>query len=49
VWPREVVERLKEDHAPPQLGAVFTKAPTLPGQWRQGMAQGQIEPLNQTQ
>src|SRR5919108_1210713 len=48
VWTREVVEYLKEDHATPQLRAVFTKAPTLPCQWRQGMTQGQVETLNQT-
>src|SRR5919109_4076809 len=48
VWTREVVKRLKEDHATPQLRAVFTKAPTLPCQWSQGMPQGQVETLNQT-
>src|SRR5215210_568082 len=48
VWTREVVERLKEDHVTSQLRTVFTKAPTLPCQWRQGMTEGQVEPLSQT-
>src|ERR671919_2166652 len=48
VWTREVVECLKEDHATPQLRAVFAEAPALSCQWSQGMTQGQVETLNQT-
>lgn len=44
----EVVEGLKEDHTPPHLGSVLTETPTLATQRRQGMTQGEVEPLAQT-
>src|ERR687896_631660 len=44
---REVVKRLKEDHAATELLAVFTDAPALSCQGSQRMPQGQVEPLNQ--
>ena len=46
--PGEVVEGLKEDHAPPHLGAILTEAPALAHQRRQGMTQGKVETLKQT-
>jgi hypothetical protein len=48
MWTREVVKRLKEDHAATELLAVFTEAPALSCQRSQRMPQGQVEPLNQT-
>src|ERR687895_2966182 len=48
VWTREVVKRLKEDHAATELLAVFTEAPALSCQRSQRMPQGQVETLNQT-
>ena len=44
----EVVEGLKEHHAPPHLGAILTEAPAFAHQRRQGMAQGEVETLQQT-
>src|SRR5262249_8024350 len=44
----EVVEGLKEHHASPHLGAILTEAPALAHQRRQGMAQGEVETLQQT-
>src|SRR5215471_18897405 len=44
----EVVEGLKEHHASPHLGAILTEAPALAHQRRQGMAQGEVETLEQT-
>jgi hypothetical protein len=47
MWTREVVKRLKEDHAATELLAVFTEAPALSCQGSQRMPQGQVETLNQ--
>src|SRR5262252_7202860 len=46
--PGEVVEGLKEHHASPHLGAILTEAPALAHQRRQGLAEGEGEPLQQT-
>jgi hypothetical protein len=48
VRPCEVVESLKEDHAPPHLGAILTETPAFANQRRQGMTQGKVETFNQT-
>ena len=48
MWTREVVKRLKEDHAATELLAVFTEAPALSCQRSQRMPQGQVETFNQT-
>jgi len=44
----EVVEGLQEHHASPHLGAILTEAPAFAHQRRQGLAQGEVEPLQQT-
>src|SRR6516165_7898866 len=44
----EVVEGLKEHHASPHLGTILTEAPALAHQRRQGLAQGEVETLQQT-
>src|SRR5262244_2962731 len=48
VRPCEVVERLKQDHAPSHLGAILTETPAFAHQRCQGMTQGQVETLDQT-
>src|SRR5262252_4247709 len=44
----EVVEGMKEHHALPHLGALLTEAPALAHQRRQGSAEGEVKPLQQT-
>src|SRR5215831_3539272 len=46
--PGEVVEGLKEHHASPHVGAIFTEARALTHQRRQSMTQGEVEPLQHT-
>src|SRR5262245_30626811 len=48
VRPCEVVEGLKEDHAPPHLDAILTEAPTLADQRSQRLPQSQVETFQQT-
>src|SRR6266536_1803931 len=44
----KVVKGVEEDDPAPQLLSVFAIAPTLARQRRQGVTQGQVQPLNQT-
>src|SRR5215471_821050 len=48
VRPGEVVEGLKQHHAPPHMGAILTETRAFAHQRRQGMTQGQVETFNQT-
>lgn len=46
--PCEVVERLEEDDSPLQLAPLLTETPGLSDQRSERMAQGEVEPFNQT-
>src|SRR5215831_2158800 len=48
VWPCKVVEGLKEHHAPPHVGTIFTEAPAFADQRSEGMTQGEVQTLEQT-
>src|SRR5262245_7538507 len=48
VRPCEVVERLKQGHAPAHLGAILTETPAFAHQRCQSMTQGKVETFDQT-